>query len=117
MMAISAGKKNDQVVKNDQSGVSSSSANAYEEKRGVANADANATNHFSDVPRLPFPKSARAMYKTLDRYSDLLDRYDTFADPDRDGKFFKDFSSRDWCYPSGRLVDNWLVAYIRRACK
>jgi len=96
--------------------VSSSSANAYEEKRGVANAGAKATNHalFPDVPRLPFPKSARAMYKTLDRYSDVLDRYDVNADPDRDGNFFKDFSSRDWCYPSGRVVDNWLVAYIKR---
>jgi hypothetical protein len=96
-------------------GVSSSPANAYEEKRGVANADAHATiSLFSDVPRLPFPKSARAMYKTLDRCSDLLERYDVDVDPDRDGKFFKDFSSRDWCYPSGQLVDNWLVAYIRR---
>jgi hypothetical protein len=54
------------------------------------------------------------MYKTLDRYSDLLDRYGVHADPDRDGNFFKDFSSRGWCYPSGRFVPNWLVAYIRR---
>jgi len=108
MMANSADRRTTEYLKKD-SGVSSATRVATE--TGAAEA---AKHSFSDVPRLPFPKSNKAMYRTLDQYSELLERHDVNADPDRDGNFFKDFSARGWCYPSGRLVSNWLVAYTRR---
>jgi hypothetical protein len=94
------------------SGVSQSSGvKTNQRKHGVS----KATNHsFSDVPDFPFPESEEEMYQTLDDYSDLLESYDAFADMNRDGDFFNDFSSRGWRYPSGRRVRNWMVAYIRR---
>jgi hypothetical protein len=99
-------EKNDRISKNDSSGFSHSSKN-----NGVSDAT---THSFLDVPELPFPESEDEMYQTLDDYSDLLESYDVFADIDRDGDFFNDFSSRRWRYPSGRPVRNWIVAYIQR---
>jgi hypothetical protein len=112
--------KNDPSSKNDTKGFSQGSGasgvprdsgvKTRQRKQGVT----KATRPFSDVPRLPFPESEEAMYATLEEHADLLDRYDVDIDPDRDGDFFNDFSSRDWRYPSGRRVRHWLAAYILR---